>query len=131
MTVSVIELILPLALLCAGADLAAVRAEPNAERRSDRALANADIALDEAKKALESGEAAKLVSGLEEVRESIRLCKESLEQSGKNPRKNPKYFKKAEIGIRKLIRRLDNFKHEVPVEDRKPVEDLIETANRF
>lgn len=120
---------LPLSLPCLGADLAGVRAEPNPERRSERALANADTALDEARKSLEQGEQEKLISAIGEIRDSLLLSKESLEQSGKNPRKNPKYFKRAEIGIRKLIRRLENFRFDVTVDDRKPVDDLIEKAH--
>lgn len=122
-------LVFALGFTCMGADIASVKAEINPERRSERALINAEAALDEAKKALEQGEEKKLAEAIAEVGESIALSKESLEQSGKNPRKNPKYFKKAEIGIRKLIRRLDNFRLDITVDERKPVEDLIEKAN--
>ncbi len=122
-------LILLLGLTSLAADLASVKAELNPERRSERALLNADAALDEAKKALEQGEEKKLADAIAEVAESLTLSKDSLEQSGKNPRKNPKYFKKAEIGIRKLIRRLDNFRLDITVDERKPVDDLIEKAH--
>lgn len=122
-------LFIALGLASMAADLASVKAEINPERRSERALMNAESALDEAKKALEQGEEKKLSDAIAEIGESIALSKESLEQSGKNPRKNPKYFKKAEIGIRKLIRRLDNFRLDITVDERKPVDDLIEKAH--
>lgn len=121
-------LVVVLGLPCFAADLASVKAEANLERRSERALMNADAALDEARKALEQGEEKKLAEAIAEIRESLILSKDSLEQSGKDPRKNPKYFKKAEIGIRKLIRRLDNFRLDITVDERKPVDDLIEKA---
>jgi hypothetical protein len=64
--------------------------------------------------------------GLEEVRESVDLCQSSLKQTGKDPRRSSKYFKKAEIGIRRLLRRLDNFRLEMAVPERPPVEKLIQ-----
>lgn len=111
------------------ADLAGVKAEPNLEKRSERALLNAEAALDEARDALQAGDEKKLAAALRETGESIDLCKQSLDMSGKNARKSPKYFKKAEIGIRKLARRLDNFRLELSVDDREPVEKLIVRAH--
>jgi hypothetical protein len=118
-----------LASCAMAANLESVRSEPNLERRSELAIVNADQALDEARKALESGEEPKLKAALSEVGESIALSKESLEQSGRNARRNPKYFKRAEIGIRRLIRRLETFKLEVNFDEREPVEKLIARAH--
>ena len=126
----------PLVLLLASAwlpaaDLAAVKAEPNLERRSDRALANAESALDDARKAYLDNDDKRFEAALAEVDQSMALCKESLEKSGKNARRSPKYFKKAEIGFRHLIRRLDNFRQELSVDDRAPAERLLVQANKL
>ncbi|MBM3735073.1 MAG: hypothetical protein FJW39_04740 [Acidobacteria bacterium] len=123
--------ILSTAAWLAAADLAGVKAEPDLERRSEFALANADKALDEARKALDQGQETELKTAIDEVHQSLVLSKESLVQSGKNARRNPKYFKKAEIGIRKLIRRLETFKLEVHVDEREPVEKLITRAHEL
>jgi hypothetical protein len=113
------------ALTLAGADLEAVKAEPNLEKRSEKAMAFAHKALDEARKDHSGYEAR-----LEEMRAGIDLCVESLEATGKDPRRNPKYFKKAEIELRKLIRRLDNYRIELSIDERGPVEKLLEHAHK-
>jgi len=117
--------------LLTGFDLDAVRQQANPEKRSEMALANADTALDRARDAYEKGDGRAFQSSLVEVDESIVLCKESLDESGKNARRRPKYFKKAEIGIRRLIRRLDNFRVEVSVDDRHMVEPVHTRAQKL
>ena len=117
-------------LVCAF-NLDSIRKEPNLERRSELALANADTALDHARDAYQKGDDAALKASLTEVSDSIELCKLSLDESGKNARKSPKYFKKAEIGIRRLSRRLDNFQVEVSVEDRPAITPVTERAHKL
>ena len=56
--------------------------------------------------------------GREELEESVELAHTSLNQTGKNPRKSPKYFKQAEIATRDLLRRLDSFQGEMSFDDR-------------
>jgi hypothetical protein len=53
-----------------------------------------------------------------EIRESVELAETSLHQTGKNPRKNPRWFKHAEIVTRDLLRRLDTFQQEMNAADR-------------
>jgi hypothetical protein len=130
-------MIRPLLLLTAAAsllsafDLDAIRKEPNLEKRSELALGNAEAALDRARDAYQKGEDAGFKAALAEVSDSIELCKQSLDESGKNARKSPKYFKKAEIGIRKLSRRLDNLQVEVSVDDRPTVEPVVGRAHKL
>lgn len=112
-------------------DLDAIRKEPNLERRSERALANADQAIDKARDAYQKGDDPLFKTALEEVVASIQLSKQSLDESGKNARRSPKYFKKAEIGIRRLSRRLDNFAIEVSVDDRPMVEPVAAQAHKL
>lgn len=112
-------------------DLDSIRKEPNLEKRSERALANADAAIDRARAAYEKADDAQFKAALNEVSESILLSKQSLDESGKNARKRPKYFKKAEIGIRRLSRRLDSLRIEVSVDDRPLVEPVAAQAHRL
>ncbi len=120
-----------LSILLLLADLTAVRAEPNLEKRSDLALQNADAALTHARESYKAGDDKAHAAALEEFRQSLDLAKLSLDESGKNARRSPKYFKKAEIGIRQFIRRLDNLKIEMSVDDRAPLEALIERAHKI
>lgn len=108
-------------LLMAGlarADLAAVKTEPNLEKRSRLALDNAEQALKSARAAYNKGETPQVETGLTEVRESVELAEASLKETGKNPRKSPKWFKRAEIQTRDLLRKLDSFDQEMGVADR-------------
>ena len=111
------------------ADLDAVRSEPNLEKRSEKAMLNAEAALDSARKAYEGGDMNAVRGALTEIRDSIALTRESLDSSGKNARKSPKYFKKAELALRKLMRRLDSFRLELGVDERAPVEKLLQSAH--
>lgn len=113
------------------ADLESVKAEPDLEKRSEKALLNAEAALDRARTAYQNANDPQLKSALDEIGQSLDLCKGSLDESGKNARKRPKYFKKAEIGIRRLVRRLDNFKIEMSPDDRPPVEALVSRAQKL
>ncbi len=111
------------------ADIDSVKAEPNLERRSEKALLNADAAFDAARKAHSEGADQAFTAALAEIGQSIQLIRQSLDESGKNARKSPKYFKKAEVGLRKLGRRLDSFRVVLSVDERAPVEKLVEQAH--
>lgn len=112
-------------------DLDSIRKETSLERRSELALTNADVALDRARQAYQKGEDALFRSSVAEVGESIDLCKQSLDDSGRNARKRPKYFKKAEIGIRRLSRRLDSLRIEVSVDDRPVLDPVVSRAHQL
>jgi hypothetical protein len=114
-------------LLCSvpvRADLNAALAQTNLEKRSELALNNANAALKAARKAYSAGDNAAVTAAVSEIRASIELTAHSLRETGKNPRKHPKYFKKAEIGTRDLLRRLDTFQQEMSYVDRPMVDPL-------
>lgn len=113
-----------LAFILAVTDVASVKAEPNPEKRSELALANANHAIDDARAAYQAGDLNKTSAELEEVRESVEVSFDSLQQSGKAPRKS-KYYKRAEIKIREMLRRLAGFRDLMSVEDRKPLESAV------
>ena len=45
--------------------------------------------------------------------------------SKKNARKNPKYFKRAELRLRELLRRLDTFRRDMGFDDRHVLDDVL------
>jgi len=116
-----------LVLLVAGAaraELAQARAEPNLEKRSKLALENAEVVLKAAREAYRAGDNADAAKKVSEVEESVDLAYTSLTETGKNPRKSPKYFKQAEMQTRELSRKLDDFQHEMSYNDRTSLDKI-------
>ena len=114
-------------LLAAGtlrADLKLALAEPNLEKRSKLALDNAASAFKALREAYQKGDNEQLAAYATEIQESVDLAYTSLEQTGKNPRKSPKWFKQAEIDTRALLRRLDSFQQDMNFADR-PLLDKV------
>jgi hypothetical protein len=108
-------------LLAAGvslADLDQARAEPNLEKRSKLALDNAVAALKEAREAYKAGDMQKVNAKASEVQESAELAFTSLVKTGKDPRKSPKWFKRAEIESRDLLRSIETLEHDMSFDDR-------------
>ena len=112
------------------ADLGPAKAEPNLEKRSQLALENADAELIAANKAYDAGTWQQVLAALDQVRASVDLALDSLKQSGKNPRRGGKYFKRAEIRTRELVRKLDSFAQKVSGEEQIPVEKLRDHVQR-
>lgn len=118
---------LALGLVFAGAvraDLKAALAEPNLEKRSKLALDNAAAAYEAARTAYNAGDSKATGTDLHEVQESVEVAYSALQQTGKDPRKDPKWFKKAEIETRDLLRRLEAFQNAMNFDDR-PVVDPV------
>jgi hypothetical protein len=61
-------------------------------------------------------------SALGEVGESVELAYHSLTDTGKDARRNPKFFKRAELRTRELMRRLEGIRETVSYQDRALVE---------
>lgn len=115
--------VLALALTLAGGaaastELDAVRAEANLEKRSKLALDNAASALRSAREAYQAGDTATVTVKTDEIGESVDLAYNSLTETGKNPRKSPKWFKHAEMETRELTRRLEDFAQQMNYNDR-------------
>lgn len=115
--------VLALALTLAGTaaastELDAVRAEANLEKRSKLALDNAASALRSAREAYQAGDTATVTAKTDEIGESVDLAYNSLTETGKNPRKSPKWFKHAEMETRELTRRLEDFAQQMNYNDR-------------
>ncbi len=99
-----------------------VMAEHDLEKRSELALKVADDQITEASKAYTSNNESKAFQGhLDSVAELTSLSLKSLQDSGKRASKSPKYFKRAELKLRGLLRRLDTLERDVLANDREPV----------
>ena len=131
---TLIRLSMAVAVLAAApawANLDAARAEPNLEKRSGLALANAAEAFKSAREAyLARDDMKAVVVSLEEVSASIDLAYESLQQTHKVPSKSPRYFKKAEIETRELLRRIDDLRQQMSVDDREANEKVRTTVQK-
>jgi len=119
-----------LLILCLAFDLASIKLEPNLERRSERAVDNASAAMDLARDASTAGDSAKIKAAVEEVRDSVDLAYQSLVDSGKGARRNPKFFKRAELKTRELMRRLEGLAQSVDSDDRIFVESVRDRVSK-
>ncbi len=110
-------------------DLASVKMEANLQKRSELALDNANAALDQARDAYQAGDVSKMELELKEVGESVEMAYRSLEDSGKDARRNPKFFKRAELRSRELLRRLESVRDSVGYEQRFLIDGLRERVD--
>lgn len=99
-------------------ELEGVMAERNLEKRSRLALEHADRALQGARAAYDKGDLELAARHVALVLEAVELAETSLNETGKNPRRSPKWFKRAEIAIRELLKKMDAFEREMNVADR-------------
>jgi hypothetical protein len=113
-----------LVIFLAFADLASVKAEPDLNRRSELALMNADEKIDAARQAYQAGNESAEDAAIQEVADSVTLCYEALEQTHGAPRKN-RYYKKAELKVSALMRRLSGFRDEVSFDFRPKVDVVL------
>jgi hypothetical protein len=119
-----------LALACGAAapelraDLRAALAEKDLGRRSKLAFDNAEAALQAARSAYQGGDLEKTAAYVLEIRQSVELAYQSLNDTHKNPRKSPHWFKSGELATRDLLRRLETFDHDMGYDDRPMLKAL-------
>lgn len=117
-----------LALLLVAGDIDTVKSEPDPERRSELALANADKRIDAAKQAFSGGDEKAQQEALGEVRELVEVSYDALEHANRAPRKS-KYYKNAELKVTALLRRLHSFRDLVGFESREAVDAVIKRVS--
>jgi len=110
--------------ILAFADLDAVKAEPDLNHRSELALMNADEKIDAAREAYQAGNEAAEAAAIQEVADSVALCYAALEETHGAPRKS-KYYKRAELKVSALMRRLSGFRDEVSFDFRPRVDAAL------
>jgi methyl-accepting chemotaxis protein len=125
-----VSLSIPLAL--GAADLSAIKAEPNLEKRASRALDNAAVAQKAAEEAYSKKEDAEQANAaLDEVSQSVELAYASLRETGKSPVKSPRHFKEAEIRTRELLRRLTDLRETMSALDRDQIDKVLAAIQKI
>jgi hypothetical protein len=109
---------------CFAADLAAIREERDPTRRYVLALEHAAAHVAEARTAFQEGKPEAASLAIEQVIAGVRLCDETLRATGKNPSKNPRHFKRAELKMRDIDKRLKTIEEEVGFEERAPIKKV-------
>ncbi len=117
--------LLVLSTFLGAADLTAVKAEPNLEKRSEKALVYANDVLAAMRAELDKNNVDKIKDQLRELEATVDLSIDSLKATGKNARRNPKYFKRAELRLRDLQRRLETFRRDMSFDDRPVLDGVI------
>jgi hypothetical protein len=111
-------------VLCLGAaDLDAVKKEPDAQKRSDRALDVAVAALKEARALpAEGGSSADLQKDMDTMIEAVELSLKSLRDTGKRPNKLTPYYKRGELKTREMQKQMENLIQALAFDSRPPAE---------
>lgn len=100
------------------------------ERRSKQALQFADQRFDEAVGAYERGELERGAAELEWIGDAVELAVESLQATGKHPRRHPRHFKQAEIRTRRLLQRLRDVRAKAHLEDKPAFDQAMRRVDR-
>jgi len=108
------------------ADLKKALAEPDLGKRSKLALDNAFAAYQAAHDAYQAGALEQVKAGIDEIEQSVDLAYQSLTDTGKDPRKSPRWFKSAELATRDLTRRISSFQDQMSYSDR-PLLDKVKS----
>ena len=98
--------------------------EPNLERRSQMAMDYANSGLDTARTAYQANDLDKTRVSLDEVGAAVSLAYSSLKQTGKEARRDPKFFKRTELATRQILRRIEGMGESMNFEDRSIIEKL-------
>jgi hypothetical protein len=112
------------------ADLKKARAEPDLEKRSKLAMDNAFAAYQTARDSYQKGELEQVRASIQEIGQSVDLAYQSLNATGKNPRRSPKFFKSAELETRELSRRLASFQDQMSYTDRTLLDGVKEIVQQ-
>ena len=107
------------------ADLESIQAEANLERRARSALEFAKAGVKPVLEAYQQSDPQRGIQLLMQIQEAVELAHESLLATGKNPRKNPKHFKRAEIQTRNLVKQLQGLSRDLNYDEREVVESVM------
>jgi hypothetical protein len=105
-------------------DFASIQHEPNLERRSQLAMDYANASLDAARTAYQANDFEKTQASLGEVGDAVNLAYDSLQQTGKEARRDPKFFKRTELATRQILRRIEGLAESMSFQDRPLTEKV-------
>lgn len=107
-------------------DLSSVQQEPNLEKRNQLAIECANSALDTARTSYQANDLDKTRASLDEAGEAVSVAYDSLKQTGKEARRDPKFFKRTELATRQMLRRIEGMAEAMNFEDRSLIDKLRE-----
>jgi hypothetical protein len=122
--IRMIAVALAFVTVMSASELDAIKAEPNLEKRSDKALKFAADQIDAATSAYAAGDVEKSKAALQDTLDAVELAYASLKETGKNPRRSPKHFKRAEVRTREMLRRMHSIETDFSVDDRGMIEKV-------
>lgn len=131
--IAALAAVLAMALAGAGAaraDLAKARAETRPVQRARLALDNANAQLESASKSYKAGGLAAARAALDEVLASVELAKQSLDQTGRNPRTSSDY-KNLEIKTRALLKKLEGLVASMSFEEREELKPMLGALHKI
>ena len=99
-------------------DLESIKSEPRLEKRAGLALRFAKHQVDGVLAAYQEGDAEGGVALLAQIEQAVELAYDSLMATGKNPRRHPRHFKRAEIRTRELARDIEALGRELNFDER-------------
>ena len=103
---------------------AEILAEKAFDKRAELALKQADEEISAAAKTYSDGDMKAFRSHVEAVGELVEFTLKSLQDSGMRGGKRTKNFKRAELKMRSLLRRLETLEIQVSADDRPSVEQV-------
>ena len=107
-------------------DLNSVQQEPNLEKRNQLAIEYANSALDTARTAYQANDLDKTRASLDDAGQAVSVAYDSLKQTGKEARRDPKFFKRTEVATRQMLRRIEGMAESMNFEDRSLIDKLRE-----
>jgi hypothetical protein len=113
-----------LAVNLPAADLASIEQEPNLERRNQLAIDYAGEALNMARAAYQASDLDKTEAALKDVGDAVELAYHSLQETGREGRRDPKLLKRMELATRALLRRIEGMADSMNYQDRAVAEKV-------
>ncbi len=107
------------------------QSERNLHKRVEKGLEVAEAQLDEARKIYRDGDPYKAQDQLEVSLDTAMEAYQMIVDSGEDMRRRAGRFKKIEIQIRGLLRKLEDHEKQVVVLDRGPVERTRQTVSNM
>ena len=98
---------------------------------SGASIAGSDRAFRSAKNAWRAGDEAAFVTNVKGIDQGVELAYQALAATGDRPRERLDYFKRAEIALARLLRRLQFFQSQVCYDDRAIIERTAQKLGRL
>ncbi len=104
---------------------ARLASEPDLIRKARLAVRLAEVELETATKRYGESEWEKGAASVKQMLDHVEEAYKHLKDTGRDPRRNPKGFKETEIQLRTLLRRLEDLRATLPVDERALLDHAI------